>query len=98
MRTERETTIEACPHPGCECRMRIWVTDYTCDQCGKPISREDHDGDYAHELQVGLDMQECVSFFRQRDYCPACLGPIWQAICKLIGGDPDEEREEGRER
>lgn len=97
MRTERETTVEACPHPGCQCRTKAWVTGYTCDQCGIAISREDYDGDYAHELSIALDMDECVSFLRLRDYCPSCLDPIWQAVCKLIGGNPDEEREEGRE-
>lgn len=67
--------------------------EFTCDGCKKPISRLDHGDSCAHELQIGLDSEECVNFFRQRDYCPACLAPIWAAINKLIGSDPDEERD-----
>ena len=32
-----------------------------------------------------------MSFLRRRDYCTACLEPIWQAISKLIKADPDAE-------
>lgn len=63
-----------------------------CDNCGKPISLNDH-LDYAHELVIALDQGECVNFYRQRDLCPPCLGPIWESINKLIKADPDEERD-----
>lgn len=71
-----------------------WETAYTCDVCGRMISREDHGSGYAHELVVGLDMEECVNLYRRRDLCPACLDPIWVAINKLLGvEDPDAERD-----
>ena len=66
---------------------------YRCDKCGREITREDHGDDYAHELNVWLDMEECVSFFRQRDYCPACLEPVWAALNGFLGTDPDKERD-----
>lgn len=72
-------------------------TVYRCDKCGKEISREDHEGDYAHELLITLDQFECVSYLRERDYCPGCLEPIWLAINALIGGDPDTEHEDHRD-
>jgi hypothetical protein len=70
---------------------------YACDSCGKPLTREwpemEENGNCAHELVITLDQEECVNFFRQRDYCPDCLNPIWDAINKLIGADPDVERD-----
>lgn len=70
-----------------------WDTSYTCDGCGKKIDPDDWDGDYAHELTIWLDQDQCVNFFRQRDYCPDCLEPIWAAISQLIKADPDAERD-----
>jgi hypothetical protein len=64
-------------------------TTYACDGCGGEISPEDTEETCAHELVVSLDMDQCVHFLRRRDYCPACLEPIWQAISKLIKADPD---------
>jgi hypothetical protein len=75
----------------------VIATAYHCDGCGKMISREDHGNGYAHDLQIWLDGEECVGFFRERDYCPACLDPIWREISRLIKADPEAEREDGRE-
>jgi hypothetical protein len=73
------------------------LTNYKCDKCGKPISREDRTGDaYAHELVVLLDQEECVNFFRRRDLCPGCLKPTWLAVNELLGvsGEhADDERD-----
>lgn len=62
---------------------------YTCDGCAAPVTRDDQGGGYAHELEIYLDDGQCVSFRRRRDYCPACLNPIWKKIHELIGGDPE---------
>lgn len=73
-----------------------WTThyiEYHCDRCGRLISKDDHLDGYAHELAIAMDSDECVNFYRRRDYCPACLTPVWEAINKLIGADPDEERD-----
>jgi hypothetical protein len=67
-----------------------WVTDYTCDGCGGIISRDNHDESFAHELIITLDGEECVNFFRRRDFCPGCLKPVWDAVNKLIGASPDD--------
>lgn len=72
---------------------RVLVITYRCDKCGKEISREDNYGDYAHELMISLDQDECVSYLRQRDYCPDCIEGIWNAINEIIGADPGAERE-----
>lgn len=71
----------------------VEITDYACDRCGKKIDPDDWDGDTAHELVITLDDQQCVSFFRRRDYCPDCLKPIWDAINTLIRADPGKERD-----
>lgn len=98
-RAERRTDVRSCPHEGCTCATAIWVTDYTCDGCGGAVYRDEPgasaDGGqrYAHELVITLDLEECVSFLRRRDFCPACLEPVWQAVNKLLGTDPDEERD-----
>lgn len=70
-----------------------WDTSYTCDGCGKKISPDDWAGDYAHELTVHLDQDQCVNFFRQRDYCPDCLDPVWRTINELLNADPAKERD-----
>lgn len=77
-----------CPHT-----LTCYAVRYTCDGCGKAVSRENHENDYAHELQITLDADECVSFLRWRDYCPACLEPVWAAVNELLGTDPDEQRD-----
>lgn len=70
---------------------RVRVTAYACDGCGGEISPGDIDETFANELVITLNQDECVSFFRRRDYCTACLEPIWQAVSKLIKADPDTE-------
>jgi len=60
-----------------------------CDGCGKPVSPDGGQDDFAHELVIALDQDECVSFYRQRDYCPSCLERIWREINRLIRADPD---------
>jgi hypothetical protein len=66
-----------------------------CDGCGRPLT-DDHQGtaDDASILYIILYEGDCVSFPRVRDYCNTCLVPIWKAISKLIGADPDVERED----
>lgn len=72
-------------------------TVYKCDSCGRditpewPESEENHN--FAHELCITLDHEECVNFFRRRDYCPSCMDPIWEAINRLIAADPEAERD-----
>ena len=71
-----------------------WETTYHCDKCGKKIDPADWAGDTAHELAVWLDMEQCVNFFRRRDYCPDCVKIIWAGINELIGADPEAERDQ----
>jgi hypothetical protein len=71
----------------------VHYTMYLCDGCGREIRREDLEDEYAHELQIVLDQDECVNFLRMRDYCPSCLEPVWNAINKLLGTDPRSERD-----
>ena len=69
----------------------------TCDNCGKTISYDDsarYDGDVAHELCITLDGEQCVNFYRRRDYCDTCYIPVWNAINKLVIADPDTERDQ----
>ena len=93
MRREITEVRRSCEHEGCGCTLNVPVTIYQCDKCGGEISREDHFERYAHELNITLDQDECVNFLRRRDYCPACLEPVWRAINELIGADPDAERD-----
>lgn len=98
-RKPRIEVIRACPHDDCSCNGNARVIDYFCDGCGGQVYPEgygalaDEGQRYAHQLTISLDPAECVSFFRRRDYCPACLEPVWQAISKLINADPNEERD-----
>lgn len=71
--------------------MKVRVETRACDGCGRAIDPGAYDDDEANELIVGLNMEDCVSFYRRRDYCSRCLEPIWRAICKLIKSDPDAE-------
>lgn len=75
--------------------MPVEHTDVTCDGCGKTISYEEHyDLDLvAHEIVISLDGDECVNFFRRRDYCDQCNTPIWEAINKLINSEVWVERD-----
>jgi hypothetical protein len=68
--------------------------DIICDKCGRQIDPEACEGDaVGHEMQIWLNPQQCVNFYRGRDYCDDCCKPIWEAINSLIGANPDEERE-----
>jgi hypothetical protein len=69
------------------------TTEYACDKCGRKLDPDDCDDACAHELIVWLDQSQYVNFYRQRDYCPACLEPVWRAINALIGADSDIERD-----
>lgn len=70
---------------------------FTCDSCGRQLTHEWPEGEEqqntAHELVIMLDQDECVNFFRRRDFCPQCLNPVWDAINTLLGADPDAERD-----
>lgn len=70
-------------------------TKVTCAGCGKPLGylyEGGADNDINH-LAVALNEDDCVNLFRERDYCTPCVTPIWDTINKLIGADPDVERE-----
>jgi len=82
----RQTTFETETKP-----RQVKRTSYTCDGCGRAISPEAMDDEFANDLVIALNQDQCVHFFRYRDYCTACLEPIWQAICKLIKSDPELE-------
>jgi predicted RNA-binding Zn-ribbon protein involved in translation (DUF1610 family) len=69
------------------------VTTYRCDGCGRLISRDDREGLFAHELVISLDGEECVNFYRQRDFCPDCLEPVWLKVNELLNADPEAERD-----
>jgi hypothetical protein len=56
-----------------------------CDSCGKAIDPDAVEDDYAHELTIALDQDQCVNFYRRRDFCPACLEPVWEAVNLLLG-------------
>ena len=72
-------------------------TTYTCDGCGGEISPDDMDETFANELVIALNQDQCVCSIRRRDYCAACLEPIWQAISELIKADPDAEGDDRAE-
>jgi hypothetical protein len=75
--------------------MSVIKVRVTCDGCKKDLGTlyGTYDPDASH-LLLGLNEGECVSFVRERDYCIVCLEPIWVAINKAIGADPDVERED----
>lgn len=71
------------------------VVDITCDKCGRRIDPDVLEGPATgHEIAMSLDPEECVNFYRHRDYCDVCYAPIWEGMNKLIGADPDVERED----
>lgn len=77
-------------------KVRVYETDEdrTCDKCGRAISTDpavflEDQNKAAQELLIYLNPEECVHYGKRRDYCPDCLDPIWNAICELIGADPD---------
>lgn len=72
------------------------TTRYNCDKCHAQLTRDDAEVSglpNAHELIIVLDEEQCVNFFRRRDYCPECLEPVWAAINTLVGADPELERD-----
>ena len=69
--------------------VQVRSTAYACDGCGGEISPEDMDDTFANELVIALNEDQCVSTRFRRDYCTACLEPLWQRICEVIGADPD---------
>ena len=73
------------------------VDTFNCDGCGRELIEGDYNGDEVNDLRVYLNPHECVSFGHGRDYCTECVKPIWDAICKLIGADPDSESKESLE-
>ena len=84
-RTTRYETVT--PEP-----MQVKRADYRCDSCGGPISpdgTDDAGNAFANELTVMLNPDECMCVIHGRDYCTACLRPLWEALCKIIGADPD---------
>jgi hypothetical protein len=72
----------------------LWVI---CDGCGGRISSEDPTLPWGSTLEIWLDSEQCVSYGRSRDYCLACLNPIWAAINALIMADPEAEWEDSDE-
>ena len=66
------------------------VTETACDKCGRAISHDEIDDGFANELSVYLNPDECISQRFRRDYCTACLEPVWRALCKLIDADPED--------
>jgi hypothetical protein len=77
-------------------RVPVYVEKITCDKCGITINPEDWEGDHVgHELVIAADQDQCVNFYRRRDYCDNCWVPIWQQINTLIGvDDPYVERDQ----
>lgn len=70
----------------------VHTIDITCDGCGGEIDTDAALPEQcANLLTITLNEGECVSFTRRRDYCTACLEPIWHAISKLINADPEQE-------
>lgn len=74
----------------------------TCDKCGRDISADpavflQDQGAAAMELFIYLNPDECVYTAFRRDYCPSCLEPLWQALCRLIGADPEQDGKDWEE-
>lgn len=84
----RTVTTKLTPQPP----RRIDTIDIACDGCGGEIATDAAlEEQYANKLIITLNEDECVSMTRRRDYCTACLEPIWDAISKLIKADPEQE-------
>jgi hypothetical protein len=73
--------------------LHVWETA-KCDKCGKEISYDLHAEEAAHELILMLDQDQCVNFYRRRDYCDDCFAQIWEMMNSLIGvNEPYMERD-----
>jgi hypothetical protein len=71
---------------------QVHTISITCDGCGGEIATNAAvEEQYANRLAITLNEHECVSMTRYRDYCTACLEPIWDAISKLIKADPEQD-------
>lgn len=84
----REIKIETITVPEHTMKQRKWIVK--CDSCGGPLSdNPEYAEQEVNQLEILLNGDSCVNFIRHRDYCTACVEPIWAAINKLINGDPD---------
>jgi len=59
-----------------------------CDACGVQFDRWSQ---MTNEVYVALDPGECVSYVHRRDFCAEHSRAVWEAICRAIGADPDDE-------
>jgi hypothetical protein len=69
-----------CDFPGCGVLIK---QEWWANEPGKPT---------AHEIVVGLDEEECVSFRHRRDYCPGHMTIVWRTICGAIAAAENDER------
>jgi len=67
-----------------------YVTTYTCTKCGRSIDPTLDGPEFANELIILLNQEQCVSQRFRRDYCTECLTPIWLDLCQLLDIDPDD--------
>lgn len=67
-----------------------------CDKCGVEVSTDPEEDieNFANDLRIYLNPDECVNFGHGRDYCTTCVRAIWEAMCGLIGADPDSENKD----
>lgn len=80
----------------------FFVSMKKCDGgCGREIETwprpEDDPDNWIHELIVGLDGDECAGVSIRRDYCPACLEPVWRKIAEALGIPEDFTGSQGWE-
>jgi hypothetical protein len=71
----------------------VCETSITCDSCGGEIGIDPsvHPDQFANELYIALNGDECVNQLRRRDYCNVCLEPIWEKINELIHANPEQD-------
>jgi len=67
-----------------------WETQYTCTKCGRGINPGWDEPEFANELIILLNQDECVSHRFRKDYCTNCLTPLWDDLCHLLGLDPTD--------
>ena len=68
----------------------VWRTEYTCSRCGKEINPGWDEPRFANELIILLNDEQCVAQRFRKDLCTACLEPLWQDLCQVLGVDPDD--------
>lgn len=71
-------------------QVRVQKETRNCDKCNKSIDQDAMNEEFANELIILLNAQECVSSSFRRDYCTDCLEIIWKVICEAIKADPDD--------